>query len=160
MSVYLVFAGLMLAMIRNIQDESRFLTASVVMFVTTLSYAVYFSGPLEYLVHHLSWWGYLSLAPLLSIALLYYIKSPTSLALMLLFLLIILTHLGCYLIESAGFYVDEVYQYVSWAFYGVELIILFSKRVCYGVVDRIYNSPHLDSHHRHHWPQNSIGAIK
>lgn len=162
MSVYIAISALFLASIRNWSDENKLLTSMAVTFVTALSYYVYHIGPAEYLIHSMGYWGYLSLAPLLSIILLSFIRCVTSTALMLLFVLLILTHLGCYLFELGGFYVDGVYQYIAWGYFALEIIILLSERVGNGFIKycRSLYPSNLDSHHFHHWPKDTIGAIK
>ena len=163
MSLYIVMGFLMLAVLWNIANVERLLVAAVVSSITLISYWVYYFGPAEYLIHHMGYWGYLSLAPIISIGVLYFIRNVTSTSLMLLFVVLIFTHLICYLVELFGVTIDEGYQYISWAFFAIEILILMSERVSHAVFNlchRVYHSSHLDRNHPDYWPKNSIGTLK
>lgn len=163
MTVYVVMGFLMLAVLRNIANEDRLLTASVVTLVTLASYWAYHFGPVEYLTHNIGYWAYLSLAPLASICLLWFVRNTTSTALMLLFVVLILIHLVSYLVESLGVYVDDIYQHISWVAFATEIIILMSERVSNAVFNlchRVYHASHLDSNRLDHWFKDTLGAAK
>jgi hypothetical protein len=143
--IYFVFGLLTLALLRNIKDYDRFMATALIGFVTALSYAIYYSPAYYWITDIVGYWGYMMIAPTLSVIALYFLKTRLSTVLMLLFTLITFTNLVCFFWEKVSNV--DYYDYLLWGFFFVEIAILLSERVTdaiFNVYYRVFHSSHMD----------------
>jgi hypothetical protein len=132
--IYFIFAMLGLTLIRNWGYGHRFCAASVVTLVTAFSYALYHSPLYLYVYDLVGYWVYLSIAPMLSIGLLWLVRGRTAFALTVLFAGIVVTNFTC-LFMGLVVNMDVLYQYLVWIAFAIQIAILMSWRITDAIND-------------------------
>lgn len=130
----LILSALLFACAVNAHDLKRWLCSVVVLSVTCMSYLIYESSISYSLVSLFGYYGDQSIAPLLSIAILYFIKqSRLAICLIWLFGLIITINVVSFSIEWAGIGIDYYYQSVIMMCFVIEIVLMFSPRATNGL---------------------------
>ncbi len=162
-----VLLVLVLAAVLNDRDDNRCNACVTVLWVTAIAYGVYESPWYFHIEDIFGYYGYESLTALLSIIILANIKCRLSTCLMVLFCVLISVNIAVWYAEFLGFYVEQIYQWVVWAIFTAELVLMLSPRVT-NVVHGMVHRPQRDSggaivafEHLDHCPEhNSSEAEK
>ena len=129
----IVIAFIIIALVRAGDDDKRVFPIMTVMWMTTLSYLVYYFGSYDSYVEMLGYYAYHSIWLLTTIAILSFMRGKLAFCLMGLFCFEIVVNACYFLIEGAGIYADTFYQIMQWLLYSVEVSLLFSRRLTDGV---------------------------
>ena len=129
----IVIAFIIIVLVRAGVDDKRVFPIMTVMWMTTLSYLVYYFGSYDSYVEMLGYYAYHSIWLLTTIAILSFMRGKLAFCLMGLFCFEIVVNACYFLIEGAGIYADTFYQLMQWLLYGVEVSLLFSRRLTDGV---------------------------
>jgi hypothetical protein len=138
-----VLLALAFASILNRYEIKRAFACVTVLLVTVASYCVYESDWYFPLEETLGYYGYQSLAPLLSVLILAKIKCRLSSCLMVLFCILVSGNLVFWYVEGLGNDVEAIYQQAVLAMFCIELALMFSKRLT-NVVHGVVHRPKLD----------------
>jgi len=129
----LVITTLVAALFRNQDLEQRAIVCAIVLWLTGMSYFMLYHGPYDQAITLLGFYQYQSLPLLLSISALYFVPGKLSTVLTAFFCVCILINGGAWWYEGHQLLTDETYQYVVWALFAIQLLIMFSRSLTNGI---------------------------
>lgn len=128
-----IILALAFASVQNGCESNRGLTCMAVLWVTGLSITTYHSQFYFTLESIFGYYGYLSLAPIISICILAKIKCRLSTLLMVLFCVLISVNIIAWYVEGLGVVVEAFRDRVVWVLFVVQMLLMLSRKLTDGV---------------------------
>jgi hypothetical protein len=128
-----ILLALAFASVQNGYESKRGLACMAVLWVTAASIIAYHSELYFTLENIFGLYGYLSLAPIISICILAKIKCRLSTCLMVLFCVLISVNIIAWYVEGLGVVVEVFHERVVWVLFVVQMLLMLSRKLTDGV---------------------------
>jgi len=128
-----ILLALAFVSVRNGYESNRGLTCMAVLWVTVASITAYHSRFYFFLEDIFGYYGFLSLAPIISICILAKIKCRLSTLLMVLFCVLISVNIIAWYVEGLGLVVEAFHERVVWVLFVVQMLLMLSGKLTDGV---------------------------